>query len=368
MIHLSENLKNLRKRESITQEQLAEVLSVSPQAVSRWENGTTYPDITMLPTIASYFEVTLDELIGMDKIRDEHDIEEIMQQYRVNASKGHVDKNIELLSEALKRYPKNEEMLFCYALSLHSCISKDGRELTEEEIQQNAREAIKVDERLLEHCTDLCLRLSTIKELAFYYDRVGEKEKATELAESLPGIWQTCTTVLDNFYTGEKQKRYLQGAVLDLAEALWFEMLPLCDLNYKYDELTTEERIEMVGKGMKIFEAIFEEDDYYFYSTRVSDMHRYTAAMDMLIGRHADALVHLESAAEYAVMFDTLPQKGTYSSLLIKGLEFDLEDTSKNSSATKCAELHNKLKWDRYDAVRDDERFAAILERIRPYI
>jgi transcriptional regulator with XRE-family HTH domain len=53
-INIGENLKRLRLQKEFTQEQLAEVFGVSPQAVSRWENNTAYPDITMLPGIAIY--------------------------------------------------------------------------------------------------------------------------------------------------------------------------------------------------------------------------------------------------------------------------------------------------------------------------
>lgn len=367
MILLGENLKNLRKKNSLTQEQLADVLGVSPQAVSRWESGTTYPDITTLPTIANYFDVTLDDLIGMDKIRDESSIEEIFNEHRINFSKGRVDKNIELLGEALKRYPKNEQLLFCYGAALASCAEKDGRKLTEDEIRQNTLEAIKVGERLLESCTDLNLKISTIKELSFYYDKIGERSKAIELAESLPGIWQCSITILDNFYTGEKRKRFLQDSVLGLADVMYHTIIPLSDLNYKDDDLTTEDRIEMIGKCIKIFETIFENEDYLFYSVRMSDMYRYTAAMDMLIGRHEEALSHLEAAAKYAVMNDTLPEKGTYTYLLINGLEFDITDTAKNYTFTKCDELYKKLQWDRYDAIRSDKRFADILEQISRY-
>ena len=64
MLKLGENLKKHRTNRELTQEQLADVLGVSAQAVSRWENGTTYPDITLLPTIASYFDISIDEISG----------------------------------------------------------------------------------------------------------------------------------------------------------------------------------------------------------------------------------------------------------------------------------------------------------------
>lgn len=67
-LYISENLKRLCKEKGLTQEQLAERLSVSFQAVSKWKCGEGYPDIVMLPSIAQVFGVSLDELLGMEKI------------------------------------------------------------------------------------------------------------------------------------------------------------------------------------------------------------------------------------------------------------------------------------------------------------
>ncbi len=59
---IGKKIRYLRKRNHITQEQLAEVLSVSYQAVSKWENDRSTPDIDLLPIIARYFGITMDEL------------------------------------------------------------------------------------------------------------------------------------------------------------------------------------------------------------------------------------------------------------------------------------------------------------------
>ena len=67
MATFSEIFKALRKDKQLTQEQIAEIFGVSPQAISRWENATSYPDITQLPNIAAYFETTVDELLGVKK-------------------------------------------------------------------------------------------------------------------------------------------------------------------------------------------------------------------------------------------------------------------------------------------------------------
>ena len=61
-INISKNIADLRKRKGITQEQLASALNISPQAISKWETNTSFPDAQTLPLIAAYFEVSIDYL------------------------------------------------------------------------------------------------------------------------------------------------------------------------------------------------------------------------------------------------------------------------------------------------------------------
>ncbi|MBQ4598567.1 MAG: helix-turn-helix transcriptional regulator [Clostridia bacterium] len=65
-INIGNKIRELRKKKGITQEALAAALWVSPQAVSKWESGLTYPDLTMIPVIAGYFEISLDALFDYD--------------------------------------------------------------------------------------------------------------------------------------------------------------------------------------------------------------------------------------------------------------------------------------------------------------
>ncbi|MBP3691630.1 MAG: helix-turn-helix transcriptional regulator, partial [Clostridia bacterium] len=65
-------ISKLRKKHGMTQSQLAEKLNISDKAVSRWENGNTYPDIELLPVIANILKITMDELMGMSDIEKEN--------------------------------------------------------------------------------------------------------------------------------------------------------------------------------------------------------------------------------------------------------------------------------------------------------
>ena len=80
-LNIGENLRRLRREQNITQETLAEKLGTSFQSVSRWENGTTYPDIEFLPAIARIFGTTVDNLIGCDSNPSDEEMEQIMNAF-----------------------------------------------------------------------------------------------------------------------------------------------------------------------------------------------------------------------------------------------------------------------------------------------
>ena len=77
---IGEKIRQLRKGKKLTQEQLAEYLAVSAQAVSKWETGLTCPDIDMLPRLAVFFGVTTDELLDVDRRRIDREVEALVTE------------------------------------------------------------------------------------------------------------------------------------------------------------------------------------------------------------------------------------------------------------------------------------------------
>lgn len=71
-IIIDKQIADLRRKKGITQEQLAAAMNVSSQAVSKWESGLCCPDISLLPEIAVFFNVTVDELLGVCAVKDEN--------------------------------------------------------------------------------------------------------------------------------------------------------------------------------------------------------------------------------------------------------------------------------------------------------
>lgn len=106
-----QKIKRLRRDADMTQEQLAELLNISPQAVSRWETDTAMPDISMLPPLANMFHVTTDYLLDMEgyqKDAEKAEFDEAFHQYWNHDDK---EKNYRIALRAVTKYPENMEYL-----------------------------------------------------------------------------------------------------------------------------------------------------------------------------------------------------------------------------------------------------------------
>lgn len=111
---LSEKLKSLRKEKGCSQEKLAQYLSVSFQAVSKWENGNACPDISLLPGIARFFGITVDELLQVEKIDEKRRYEEYEKEAEALFRNGKWREALEVWLKAYKEMPnsvKVKEML-----------------------------------------------------------------------------------------------------------------------------------------------------------------------------------------------------------------------------------------------------------------
>lgn len=98
---ISKNIARLRRDRNLTQDDLATALDVTPQAVSNWERGG-YPDITLLPGIANFFGVTIDELMGNDEIGRQEDLKNCYERYTQLETP---EERYDLAMEYRRKYP-----------------------------------------------------------------------------------------------------------------------------------------------------------------------------------------------------------------------------------------------------------------------
>jgi transcriptional regulator with XRE-family HTH domain len=362
-VNIAENLKRLRKQKELTQEELAGFLGVSFQAVSKWERNEGYPDITTLPTIANFFDVTLDELLGMDEIKNHAQLGEIAKTIKRNYAEGRIDEQITFLREMLKQFPNNYQLMSDLACSLSMLQTNP------EDEKRNLEEAIIISEKILEHCVDNEIRSNVQGDLCFLYSKTGQEGKALALAKQLPSLWKCREVVLFNFLTGEERIRAVQESISGLAEAFWMLIRRLADADYCFEgKWSAEERIALLEKSNRLFELVYDQGDYLYYHIRLADNYRGMAALSLLGGNTDNAVEFLGKAVEHTIAFDTLPLKAKHTSMLVNAMEYDKYNTSVNNPHNwSYILLHDFLPQERYDVLRENSKFKELVDRLRQY-
>lgn len=205
IISIGENLKQLRLQKGLTQEQLAEVFGVSAQAVSRWENNTSYPDITLLPGLAIFYNTSVDAIVGMDEIRKEETLRKIHSEINELVIKGQAEKAVALIRDSLKIYPNDSGLL----MSLGETLAHQSFDPTA------TQEAISIAQRILQS-KDISTKAkgTTSANLLFLYLRSGMHEKANALLRSLPHIWESREMLMPEVYSGEEYAKELKKCIL----------------------------------------------------------------------------------------------------------------------------------------------------------
>lgn len=111
-LNLGNQIRLNRRRMNLTQEQLAEKFGTSPQAISRWEIGATYPDIEMLPMIASFFETSVDSLLGVTEEEKEKCCSELQKSFEIAVRAKDVQKTVEIMREIRRNLKDYQQYWF----------------------------------------------------------------------------------------------------------------------------------------------------------------------------------------------------------------------------------------------------------------
>ena len=243
---LGEIIRRKRLDKNLTQEEMASHLGVSFQAISKWERGDGYPDIEMLPAIANYFGISIDELLGMSVSEKTDKYNAINAQWAENNQNRLNKENVELMKNALKIYPNDALLLVQLSTSLEKL---DG---TDEEKTEYLRESIAVQEQIIRYCDDCEVRGATLYNICFAYRKIGEHDKAIEQARKLPNLYKSQENALVYFLEGEEKHNVAKEALKPLAWGIAHHLTALCE---------TENNPEYKKKALQIINILLDEKD-----------------------------------------------------------------------------------------------------------
>ncbi|MBE6649827.1 MAG: helix-turn-helix transcriptional regulator [Ruminococcaceae bacterium] len=363
-IKFSENLRRLRKEKDITQEELSTFIGVSSQAISKWERGEGYPDITFLPSIASFFNVSIDELFGMNEIHYKEKRNEILQRARKNSSEGNIEGCVSALREGLHNFPND----FLIMSDLAVFLDRYGN--TAEERQENHAQAIELYESILKFCKDNKIRCKSLSDMCLSLHRNDETDKAIKFSIDLPTMYNTEEAVLPEILSGKEKIEYCQETIQKL---IWlFRKVVTCMVDS--DEYSDIDKIELLKKIIAFYETAYEKEDYAFSHIRLANTYEDITILLLKQNKIDEALECLEKCSEHTIAFDSLPACLKHSSLLVNKLEYNKQNTSKSDSEVRCKilldSINEDLKDERslYHLCQQKEKFKQVLNKLQTLV
>lgn len=364
-LDLGNNIRKLRRRNQRTQEALADALGVTPQAVSRWESGGSYPDMDFIPSIANYFGVTIDELFGYTNERSKR-IDALAAQIEEMKRKNNgVDRNIReciaLARDALVEFPGNDKLMLCLASVLYTAgyvrygefhlIDEEGFSVYDTEKHRSYdewREAIPLYEKALETLPNGNLRDTGVEELSQLYVNVGAYEKALALVDSAPKMWN-CRELLRPYACDGKQQAQAFGEALLHTLNSCAALTVHCTMAYQ-NHMTPAQKAQSIQGAIRLFGLICPDGNFGEYHSFVSHLHLFLSLYLWLDGRRDAAFEALDQALAHYRKFEKVckQENAVYTAPLVQFVKVDLASypiPDPSDPSTTAASLPEDWPW-----------------------
>lgn len=342
-------IKKLRRDRNITQEQLAELLGVSTNAVSQWECDKTAPDISHLPVLANIFEVSADILLEIDiaKSKKQSEIKEFTSKYAELHSQGKTEERLNLCRSLQKKYP-NDETVRYYLM----------RVLQNGYIDESFGEIVMLGEQLLDS-DNMEYRTGAIRGLCFAYLHKGNRAKALQYADMIPPAEDLHVHVLE----GNELVEHCQNYFWKVCDQMYLYMKYLIDC--KDAGYTHAEKHTMLKSLYDMFHIIFSNEDFGFYNDRLTRISFFMALESGKAGEFDRAIGELEKMVLYCEKFKNFTEID-HSSLFVNKIKFSRKDISKHSEETLG---HAYLRYlnnndNLFASIKNDPRYTSIKERL----
>lgn len=339
-IKINEKLKQLRTIRSVTQETLAEHLGVTPQAISRWESGSGYPAIDYLPDIADFFEISVDELLGLKTSEREARREDIYMTIEHIEECGYNTSAIDLLREAHEEFPSDHKISLALAKSLASTKDDDTPNKT------YLHEAEKILRYLIRHTDEIDFRFTCTKELAILYKEAWKDEDGyKESLDMLPGI-DSCKEIFftDHFNGASSDQAMMNKCTLSILQKTVNILRDYVAYSLPNDKKSWNDKLSYFDWLLDICEhaeKLITGDESVILEANKAILYRYKATYLIAQGKKTDTLMALENMCE----------------CLKKCCQEPLSAGNPGAPHNTAWYFLPYLDQDRYDPIRENKRF-----------
>lgn len=347
---IGEKIKQLRKKNDLTQEKLAEYLNVSYQAISKWECGLSSPDLSLIGPLTKLLHVSADELLGLTAEEVDERRIELEKAHDKTWETGDLKERYRISQILVSEYPGEMKYLDWLAW----CEAMGSFEVADDaEYAAVQEKAIKHFSVVIENATDERVKASSIQGIVQYLAFRGRHEEAKRYAELYPenysvsrdDVWLSC----------------LQGEE-------WVEEYQ-CITHTRFQRFIGFLQEAMRGSmnacvaQEKIIQAMIPDGNYFYENCYLADNYLARARIYARNNQPEEAIEALKRAKQYAVAFDAFmngPQEYRYTSPFFHKVKLQLKDIYRSGASTMMEDFYEALGRKVFDSLREREDFQAL--------
>lgn len=362
-IRLGQILTKHRRKRGITQEELAACMGVSKASVSKWETSTTYPDITLLPQLATFFDISIDELMGYEPQMTRENIRRLYRQISQDFSSRPFDEVMAYCRELVRKYYSCMPLLFQIgSLYINHCTFAASPEKTSAVLE----EARLLLARVREESDDMELRSQAVHLEALCLLKLGQPQEVLELLSP----YDTIKIASEPLTAAAWQMLGNQTEAKSILQAgIYQEMISLVSLMVSYTELCTDNaavfkeaetrtrmicnafQLETLHPGILMNVCLAIARGYMALDDKEQALGLLEKYTDLAVCQHASLLLHGDS----------------YFSLLDRWLEQNLtlgNALPREESVIRKSMAQAVTSLPEFASLLDDTRFQTIVRRL----
>lgn len=363
-LNIGANLIQNRRRRGITQEELAEYMGVSKASVSKWETGATYPDITLLPRLATFFNISIDDLIGYEPQMTKEDIRRLYRQLCRDFSEKPFEEVMEHCREIAKKYFACAPLLFQIgSLYVNHCMLAGPPE----KISLIMEEALELFIRVREESRDVTLQTQAMNMEAFCLIQLGRSDEVLSLLSTHEMPMMSPEPLLASAF---QMKGSLTEAKRTLQVGMYQTVLSLLGLLLPYMGLCGDNNTSFEESRRRILAVAEIFDLKTLHPGTLLSVYIYIAQEFTKRGNEEQALTMLDSYADL-VLSDIYPLKlhgDSYFNLLDDWLEDNLalgSDLPRDESVVRKSMITSVSDNPVFSPLVNNTRFQNIIRRLR---
>ena len=360
-------IRELRKNKNLTQEELAEAINVTPQAISKWENNIGLPDISQIIPLATFFGVSTDIILGIAENNRNKEITEILNACNERKLKKDDINSWLLIQEAIKKYPSNLDLLqesieYGIALSYRGNYCYNA-EYAERIYKETARQA----ELIIKYSSNATNILRAHMIMVMLHSSFGDAESAVKHANEFPWradmtVHAMCAWINKAFNECEIEKINLQR---DLEQHMHSSINTLGLLGISYENTKNyDEALKMYFTILNIINEVFKEDDYVpaLYRLEIGNVYAMIARTYLGIGNIDECLNYLEQMVDVEIYHNKVKVK----EFKIKNKYLDKSGTynyANYRAFDKDCDVLCSLNLECFNSIKGNERYKEIVYR-----